>query len=103
MNTELASYALGSLPIAEHARVQQHVADCPACRDELADLAGVIGVLRRITKEQIDSLPDQLSDQLSPTDRRPRESRRHANAAAGVAVGVAVLVLLAVAAVAALG
>jgi predicted anti-sigma-YlaC factor YlaD len=103
MNMELASYALGSLAIAEHARVQQHVARCQACRDELADLAGVIGVLRRITTDQIDSLPGQLSEHLPPTDRRPRASLRQANVAVGVAVGVAMLALLAMVAVAAMG
>jgi anti-sigma factor RsiW len=52
MNTELASYALGSLSSADRSAVHRHLADCRDCRDELVDVAGVLALLRRTQPEQ---------------------------------------------------
>jgi anti-sigma factor RsiW len=87
MNTELASYALGSLSSVDHARVQHHLADCQACRDELADIAGVLGLLRRIKTDQVGTPPaDRPGDPAPPADTRPMARSRRTSLVAGLAV-----------------
>lgn len=44
----LGAYLLGGLGPAQRGDVEQHVASCPSCRDELAGLAVVPSLLRRI-------------------------------------------------------
>lgn len=87
MNTELASYALGSLSSADHALVQQHLADCLACRDELADIAGVLGLLRRVAANQVGLPPAGRPATLTPpADTRPEAGWSRRSAPVGVAV-----------------
>jgi anti-sigma factor RsiW len=45
---ELGVYVLGAIGPAGRARVDQHLAACPRCREELAGLAGLPGLLRRV-------------------------------------------------------
>jgi len=42
---DLELYALGALAPSEAARVAGHLADCPTCRAEAADLAGIVDAL----------------------------------------------------------
>jgi anti-sigma factor RsiW len=42
-------YVLGALSPAERYRFERHLASCPACRDELVGLAGLPGLLRRLS------------------------------------------------------
>jgi anti-sigma factor RsiW len=42
-------YVLGALSRAERYRFERHLASCAACRDELVGLAGLPGLLRRLT------------------------------------------------------
>lgn len=44
---ELGSYLVGSISPADRARLVRHIASCDQCRDELAGLAGLPGLLRR--------------------------------------------------------
>ena len=44
---ELGVYVLGAIEPAERAQVDRHLAGCPRCRDELAGLAGLPGLLCR--------------------------------------------------------
>jgi anti-sigma factor RsiW len=43
---------LGALTPAERYRFERHLSGCPACRDELVWLAGLPGLLRRLTEAQ---------------------------------------------------
>jgi hypothetical protein len=45
---ELGVYVLGAIAPADRARVSRHLASCPRCRDEVAGLAGIPGLLRRV-------------------------------------------------------
>jgi anti-sigma factor RsiW len=45
---ELGVYVVGAIEPADRARLRGHLASCPRCRDELAGLAGLPGMLRRI-------------------------------------------------------
>lgn len=55
----LGVYVLGSIDPAERTVVDRHLATCPACRDELAGLAGLPALLGRLTVPEVESLgPD---------------------------------------------
>lgn len=71
---ELGAYVLGALDPAERRDVEAHVADCTACRDELAHLSGLPPLLDRIS-------PDEATADL------PAVGRRVAAAADRVAAG----------------
>jgi anti-sigma factor RsiW len=92
MNVDLAPYALGSLSLAERAEVQRHVADCRACRDELADLAGVLALLRRMPGDDDEWPGTDPENTVRPTPRAGRAWRVLAGAAASLVLLGAVLV-----------
>jgi anti-sigma factor RsiW len=45
---ELGVYVLGAIGPGDRAKVEQHLAVCPRCREELVGLAGLPGLLRRL-------------------------------------------------------
>jgi Putative zinc-finger len=45
---ELGVYVLGAIGPGERAQVDRHLGACPRCREELAGLAGLPGLLRRV-------------------------------------------------------
>ncbi|WP_187357010.1 anti-sigma factor family protein, partial [Actinomadura sp. CNU-125] len=49
----LGVYVVGAIDPAERALVDAHLAGCPACRDELAGLAGLPALLGRVEEEQL--------------------------------------------------
>ncbi|HEY6423082.1 MAG TPA: zf-HC2 domain-containing protein [Pseudonocardiaceae bacterium] len=48
---QLAAYAISLLDVADAREVEAHVAGCPRCRRELAELRDVDGALRRVPPE----------------------------------------------------
>jgi anti-sigma factor RsiW len=62
MTLSLGVYVLGALDPAERAEVDAHLADCALCRAELAELAGLPGLLEQV------SLEDLTPDPAPPTD-----------------------------------
>jgi anti-sigma factor RsiW len=97
---ELGVYVLGAIGTAERGQVDRHLAACPRCREELAGLAGLPGLLRRIPEEMAaqawiddtsDPPPGPPLDTLIRRMTRTRIRRRltAAAAAAAVAVGAA--------------
>ncbi|TDC56859.1 hypothetical protein E1281_06380 [Actinomadura sp. KC345] len=75
VRTSLGVYVLGSLDPAERSQVETHLASCPACRDELAGLAGLPAMLGRVEERQLDQMagpPPELLDGLlaRATERR---------------------------------
>lgn len=51
--TDLGCYLLGALEPAERAAVEAHLRGCAACRDELSALAGLPGLLSRLSPEDL--------------------------------------------------
>ncbi len=49
LSLSLGAYALGSLTGREREDVAAHLRDCTQCRDELAGMAGVVGLLHRLS------------------------------------------------------
>lgn len=96
----LGVYVLGAIDPAERATVDSHLSACPECREELAGLAGLPALLRRIPVGEAQQLADEPDDELAgremPSDRvldsllartsRARQARRWRGLAAAAAV-----------------
>jgi hypothetical protein len=99
----LGVYVLGAIDPAERAAVDTHLVGCPACREELAGLAGLPALLRRVPAAEAERLaaagpagsgppPEALLASLLARARAVRRARRWrwlAAAAAAVLVAVA--------------
>jgi Putative zinc-finger len=67
----LGVYVLGAIDPAERAQVDAHLADCPRCREELASLAGLPAMLRKVPVVEAERLasPDAEPDpSMVPSD-----------------------------------
>jgi anti-sigma-K factor RskA len=60
----LGVYVLGAIDPAERAQVDEHLATCPDCREELASLAGLPAMLRKVPMGEAERLaaPDAEPD-----------------------------------------
>jgi predicted anti-sigma-YlaC factor YlaD len=92
----LGAYVVGALDRAERAEVEAHLAICPACRDELAVLAPLPGLMSRLSVAEVEAGPPPVDDAmldrvLGAVDRERRtENRRRWLAAAAVVALLAV-------------
>jgi hypothetical protein len=99
MNLSLAEYALGVLTGVEREQLVSHLPSCAECRDELAGMAGVVGLLHQLTLHDRPAPPDHQATTApivpergpAAATRRSRPRRRWATAAAG---GIAALVVV---------
>ncbi len=66
---ELGVYVLGAIAPADRARVSYHLASCPGCREEVAGLAGVPGLLCRVPAATV----PELSGERPPGPSSPPE------------------------------
>jgi predicted anti-sigma-YlaC factor YlaD len=96
----LGVYVLGAIDPAERATVDSHLSSCPECREELAGLAGLPALLRRIPVDEAQQLADepddetagsempseQVLDSLLARTSRARQVRRWRGLAAAAAV-----------------
>jgi len=101
----LGVYVLGAIDPAERAQVDEHLATCPDCREELASLAGLPALLRRVPTAEAERLAvadqaDPAAEELSPDEMLPSLLTRTAKARRvrrwrelAVAAAVAVLAL----------
>ncbi|GAA1235822.1 zf-HC2 domain-containing protein [Prauserella halophila] len=92
-----AAYVLGALTPADRRAYEEHMQQCPLCRDAVNALASMPGLLAQIRPESEADLPDQhrepvdLMDAMLRKEDRRRVRRRHrllvwATAAAAVLV-----------------
>jgi Putative zinc-finger len=90
----LGVYVLGALDPAERARVEAHLADCHDCREELASLAALPGLLSRVSIGEVelvtDPAPPELLDRLL---HAVGQARRHDRRVRRLAVAAVVLVV----------
>jgi hypothetical protein len=96
--TGLGAYVLGALEPAERAVLEAHLAECGPCREELASLAALPGLLGRVSLAEVDApaepRPQLLTRLLEAAAARRRRSRRirlvigSAAAAVVIAAGV---------------
>jgi hypothetical protein len=101
----LGVYVLGAIDPAERAQVDEHLATCADCREELASLAGLPALLRRVPTAEAERLavagqadsatgetpPDQLLPALLARTTQTRRVRRWRELAAAAAVAVLAL------------
>lgn len=95
---DLGVYVLGAIDPPRRAEVDTHLAVCPACRDELAGLAGLPALLSRVSEEQLgdaavgagDTLLDRV---LAHAAEERRRTRRRILLAAAAAVFAAVMIV----------
>lgn len=94
---DVGAYVLGSLEPAERATVEAHLPTCAACSAELTDLAGLPGLLSRLTLDEAeqaaDPAPASVLDGILAQVRR-RHHRRRQIAVIAVAAAVAALIVL---------
>lgn len=90
-----AAYVLGALPAAERSAFEAHLAGCPDCRQTVSDLAGIPGLLSRVSADDLADplpVPDTLVPGLLRAVRRSGRRRRlvvGALSAAAVVLAVA--------------
>lgn len=94
----LGSYVLGALDPGERGQVEAHVSSCADCRDELASLAALPGLLARVSLPEVTATPADVDAALLPrllarvtAMRRRRRARWLISTAAGVVVLAAVI------------
>lgn len=94
VRVSLGAYVLGALEPTERHEVDRHVDQCPACRDDLAEIAGLPGLLAHVHVDDIvgddPEAPPELLDRLlaaASTERRRTRRWRLAAATAAVVVG----------------
>jgi len=61
----LGVYVLGAIDPADRSMVDAHLSTCPECREELAGLAGLPALLRRIPVGEAQQLADDDLDELA--------------------------------------
>jgi len=95
---ELGVYVLGAIEPEQRAVVGRHLAACPRCRAELAELAELPGLLRRVPADDLIQMllddvvfhvPDPPLGAMLGRMSRVRRRRRYLTAAAVSAAGVA--------------
>jgi hypothetical protein len=90
-----AAYVLGALPASERVEFEAHLAECQDCRETVAGLAGIPGLLSRVSPEDLADpapVPDTLVPRLLRAVRRSALRRRivvGALSAAAVLVAIA--------------
>jgi hypothetical protein len=77
----LGVYVLGALEPVERVALEQHLETCPACRDELSELAGLPGLLAHVDVADVvgeePSAPAELLERLLAIAAEERRGARH--------------------------
>jgi hypothetical protein len=83
MATSIGAYLLGSLEYGEWVKVDEHVRECEACRADLVRLAGLPGLMGKLS---VDEVMADVMDQPTPvnTVHSPRPLRKWSATAAVV-------------------
>jgi anti-sigma-K factor RskA len=95
----LGVYVVGAIDPAERAQVDEHLAECQSCRDELAGLAGLPAMLSRVPAADVERLgllslpeamqpPEELLNSLIGKVSAKRKSRVWRSVAAVAAAAV---------------
>jgi hypothetical protein len=99
VRTSLGAYALGALDPSEIAVVDAHLTQCPGCRDELAQLADVTGLLALVPPDAAAVLDGAApgTRELLPRRRAATQGGRRTGQRRALAAAVGLAVLMAAA------
>jgi anti-sigma factor RsiW len=80
VTTELGAYVLGALEPVERRHVEGHLADCPACAAELAELEPLPALLDQVPREDLEPVavtpsPELYDRLVAAADLRPARRR----------------------------
>ena len=95
----LGAYVVGALDHSERVELEAHLAQCPMCRDELAELAPLPGLLSRLTVDEVLAGPptadtaDADGAMLERLLAAAARERRHASRMRLVSAAAAVVLL----------
>jgi hypothetical protein len=96
----LGAYVLGALDPVERAQVDAHLSECAECRDELAGLAAMPGLLARVRLEDVlEPHPSPSPAMAARLIGRLRNARRRRRRRMAVAASTTALALVGVGAI----
>jgi anti-sigma factor RsiW len=61
---DVTAYLDGALPDDVTALVEQHLADCPHCREYLNQMRQTIAMTRALTNDDVDTMPADVRERL---------------------------------------
>ena len=61
---DVTDYLEGTLPEEVVILVELHLADCPHCREYLAQMRRTIALTRSLTEREVDAMPADVRDRL---------------------------------------
>jgi anti-sigma factor RsiW len=70
---DVTAYLDGALPETVMALVEEHLADCPHCREYLAQMRETIALTRALTEQEVDVMPADLRLRLMQAFRERRD------------------------------
>jgi len=97
-----AAYVLGALSPRERREFEDHLKDCATCAISVADLAGLPGLMSRVSIDQLTAVAEPVPDTLLPSLARAvqGERERGRRRLRGGAAAIAAVCLITVGAVA---
>ena len=70
---DVTAYLEDALPETVMALVEQHLADCPHCREYLAQMRETIALTRVVTEHDVDEMPADVRERLMQAFREPHD------------------------------
>jgi hypothetical protein len=89
-----AAYVLGALSPADRRAFEEHLKVCAACASAVSELAGLPGLMSRVSIDQLTAEPEPVPETLLPSLARAvrRERARHRLAVGAAAAAAACLI-----------
>jgi len=85
-----AAYVLGALSPADRREFEDHLQVCPACASSVSELAGLPGLMSRVSIDQLTAEPEPVPETLLPSlAREVRRERRQRRLVVGAAAAAA--------------
>jgi hypothetical protein len=91
--SDAGAYVLGALPAADRREFEAHVESCPECRRQVSELAGLPGLLSRVTPADLADPPETPATLLPSLLSAVRRERR-LRVLRGLVAAAAVLAVL---------
>jgi len=85
-----AAYVLGALSPADRREFEDHLRGCPSCASSVSELAGLPGLMSRVSIDQLTAEPEPVPETLLPSlARAVRRERRQRRLVVGTAAAAA--------------